>query len=121
MNRHEIRIKAFQILFQLEKGLVMLDEVKFKELLDTEAYLKHIVDYYLNNQEKIDASINNNLTNYTIDRIRKVDRNILRMTIAEIEGTEIPKKVAINEAIKIAKVYGEADSYKFINGVLKNY
>ena len=55
MNRHEIRIKAFQILFQLEKGLVMLDEVKFKELLDTEAYLKHIVDYYLNNQEEIDA------------------------------------------------------------------
>ncbi|CAD2075891.1 transcription antitermination factor NusB [Phocicoccus pinnipedialis] len=121
MNRHEIRIKAFQILFQLEKDIVTLNEIKFKELLEIEQYLKTIVYYYIEHQEEIDESINSNLTNYTIDRIRKVDRNILRMTIAEMQATDIPKKVAINEAIKIAKIYGESDSYKFINGVLKNY
>lgn len=121
MNRHEIRIKAFQILFQLEKDLVTLEEVKFYELLKSYDYLKTIVDYYIEHKDEIDQSINENLNNYTLDRIRKVDRNILRMAISELKSTGVPKKVAINEAIKIAKDYGEKDSYKFVNGVLKNY
>lgn len=71
------------------------------------------------NIKDIDAKITKYATNWQIDRMAVVDRNILRMATFEILYLEdIPPKVSINEAVDIAKKYGDKDSGKFVNGVL---
>ena len=69
--------------------------------------------------EEIDSLITDNLDNWTIDRIAKTDLAILRTALAEILYVEnIPVKVSINEAVNLAKKYGDERSYAFINSVL---
>jgi len=71
------------------------------------------------NIKDIDAKITKYATNWQIDRMAVVDRNILRMATFEILYLEdIPPKVSINEAVDIAKKYGDKDSGKFVNGIL---
>ncbi|MDD5439415.1 MAG: transcription antitermination factor NusB [Candidatus Omnitrophica bacterium] len=67
----------------------------------------------------IDAVISKYATNWQIDRMAAIDRNILRMAVFELlHDQDIPSKVTINEAVEIAKRYGDKDSGKFVNGVL---
>lgn len=75
----------------------------------------------LQHQEEIDSIIEASSTNWSINRIAKVDHMLLRMAVYELKwGEDIPQKVAINEAIEIAKVYSTDKSPKFINGILGN-
>ena len=75
----------------------------------------------LEHQEEIDSIIEASSTNWSIHRIAKVDHMLLRMAVYEIKwGEDIPQKVAINEAIEIAKIYSTDKSPRFINGVLGN-
>ncbi len=72
-----------------------------------------------NNREKIDALIGSCAENWSIDRMSKVDRSILRMAVYELlHCQDIPPKVAINEAIELGKLFGSENSGAFINGVL---
>lgn len=121
MNRHEQRKKIFQILFQLDHGLVTLKDASFHDLYQEYPYITSIVDYHSEHKSKIDEEIKNHLTSYTLERIPKVERNILRTAISEMLHGDSPKKVVINEAIILAKLYGEKDGYRFVNGVLKNF
>ena len=68
---------------------------------------------------KIDEQILSKLKNWTIARIFKIDLAILRLAIYEIIYTDTPYKVAINEAVELAKKYGNDESYTFVNGVLR--
>ena len=69
--------------------------------------------------EKIDNVILNNLKNWTIDRIFKIDLAILRLAIYEILYIDnIPEKVSANEAVELAKTYGNNDSKSFVNGLI---
>lgn len=69
--------------------------------------------------ETIDSTIERYAENWKIDRMAYVDRNILRLSTYEIcHLEEIPAKVAINEAVELAKRFGEPDSSKFVNGIL---
>ncbi len=120
MNRHEQRKKAFQIIFQLDKVYEVTDDVKFKSLYEEHSYIQRLVDYYLEHYESIDASISSYLHQFTIDRISKVERALLRLAISELSVGESPHKVVINEIVILAKAYGDNDSFKFINGVLKS-
>ncbi len=72
------------------------------------------------NRGKIDRMIVAAADNWRLDRMAVVDRNILRMGAAQLAfmGDEVPPKVAIDESIELAKVYGEEDSSRFINGIL---
>ncbi len=71
------------------------------------------------NQDEIQELIKSNLkSNWKIDRISKVNLSILELAIYEIKYTEIPFKVAINEAVELAKRYGEENSKTFVNGIL---
>ncbi|MBL7071233.1 MAG: transcription antitermination factor NusB [Candidatus Omnitrophica bacterium] len=71
------------------------------------------------NSSEIDSTISKYTTNWNINRMAVVDRNILRMATYEILFVDdIPPKVSINEAIDIAKKYGDTDSGKFVNGIL---
>ena len=77
-----------------------------------------LVDLILVNKESIDRSLAAVVDNYSPERIDPVDRSILRLATYEILHTETPPKVAINEAIELAKRFGTTDSKRFINGAL---
>lgn len=121
MNRHEQRKKIFQIIFQVDHGLVGMEETAFHHLYRDYDYIRQIVDYFLENSEAVDRGISDHLTSYTLERIPKVERNILRTAISELLHGDSPQRVVINEAILLTKLYGEKDGYRFVNGVLKNF
>jgi N utilization substance protein B len=77
-----------------------------------------LVDQVLGNKEAIDASLAAVVDNYSPERIDPVDRSILRLATHEILHGAVPPKVAINEAIELAKRFGTVDSKRFVNGVL---
>ncbi|WP_462420750.1 transcription antitermination factor NusB [Salinicoccus sp. Marseille-QA3877] len=121
MNRHEQRKKIFQLLFQIDHEVVALNEAAFYDFLDDYSYIKDVVSYYEHNKENVDDYISKHLKNYTLERISKSERNVLRMAVSELLLQDSPPRVIINEAVKIIKLYGDKDSYKFVNGVLKNF
>ena len=85
----------------------------------TREYVKEIAKGIKEKNEEITQMISQNLkAGWTIDRISTVDLALLKLAIYEIKYAEIPFKVAINEAVNLAKKYGEEQSASFINGVL---
>ena len=121
-SRHELRESVFKILFQVENT-----DLDYKELLEFEVddvsgseYVTRTLDDISAKKEQIDEIISNNLKGWKLERLSKMDRQILRISTYEILFTDIPYKVSINEAVELSKKYSEKDeSYKFINGVLK--
>ena len=90
-----------------------------KKEYDVRAYTEQLVRGTLEKKPSIDSLIKQYAENWEMDRMACVDRNILRLATYEILHLEdIPMKVAINEAVELAKRYGEEDSSKFVNGVL---
>ncbi|WP_455089421.1 transcription antitermination factor NusB [Peptoanaerobacter stomatis] len=85
-------------------------------------YLKNMMDLFIKNRKHIDEQIEKLLFNtWKIERLSKIDLAILRTAILDIEYMNIPYKVAINEALNMAKEYSDEKSSSFINGVLKEY
>ncbi|MGX7088728.1 transcription antitermination factor NusB [Gemella morbillorum] len=121
-SRHELREAVFKILFQIENT-----ELDYKELLELEqeeivnsSYVNTTLTEIIDKLEEIDNIISNNLKDWKLERLSKMDRQILRISAYEILHSDIPYKVSINEAVELSKKYSEKDeSYKFINGVLK--
>ena len=121
-SRHELREAVFKILFQIENT-----ELDYKELLELEqeeivnsSYVNTTLTEIIDKLKEIDNIISNNLKDWKLDRLSKMDRQILRISAYEILHSDIPYKVSINEAVELSKKYSEKDeSYKFINGVLK--
>ena len=73
----------------------------------------------VSNIKELDDLISKHIENWNIERLAMIDRNILRLGLAELYYfPEIPRKVTIDEAIELAKIYGSADSGRFVNGVL---
>ncbi len=90
----------------------------YKELTEAEAkFVKETIDTLQNNKEKIDGQISKNLIGWKLERLTPVDRNLLRMGISESYNND-QKAIIIDDIIRIAKKYGEEDSYKIINAVL---
>ncbi len=86
---------------------------------DVKEFSSNLVEGVIKNLSMIDSKISQSASNWSIDRMAVVDRNILRMAIYELLFVkDIPVKVTINEAIEIAKRYGGDDSGSFINGIL---
>jgi len=123
--RHRARIAALQTLFEvdctghfpaevIERRLAELD------LPDTaEAFARELVYETSERQEELDALLSRYAPEWPVDQIAIIDRNILRIAIYEVmneEGT--PTKVAINEAVELAKQFGSDSSGRFVNGVL---
>ena len=73
------------------------------------------VDYY---REELDDEIEAHAKGWSVDRLAPLDLNVMRVALYEIEHTDVPTEVAIDEAIEIAKEYCGADAPKFINGIL---
>lgn len=90
-----------------------------REDAEVREYTETLVRGVLDNLDSIDKTIVRFAENWTMNRMAYVDRNILRLSTYELLHTnEIPVKVAINEAVELAKRFGEDDSSKFVNGIL---
>jgi N utilization substance protein B len=127
-NRHLARTVAMQALFTWDfldkdnKQIPKLIEYTFQEFAPNAKdrdFTENIVNGVVKNLKKIDGYITKYAPEWPIDQITKVDRNILRIGVYElIFDKDVPSKVAINEAIEIAKTFGGESSGKFVNGVL---
>jgi len=127
-NRHLARTIAMQTLFswdfngKREKDLAGLIEQNFRQFapkFNDHGFVKSIINGVIKNESEIDRYIIKYATEWPLDQITIVDRNILRIGVFElIFDKDIPAKVAINEAIEIAKTFGGESSGKFVNGVL---
>jgi len=131
MSRRKARFVAFQSLFERD-----FQEFK-KDKLDGDAILKRNIEEFAGNEQKefieflfrgvlknqpvIDAMIEKAAPEWPLSQINLIDRNVLRLGIFELifgDHQTVPPKVAINEAIEIAKAFGSDSSGRFVNGVL---
>lgn len=90
------------------------------DLSDYSKYQMGVLNTYIDKKLEIDELISGSLKNWTIESISKIDLAILRLCITEsLYVEDIPFKIAINEAVEIAKIYGDDNSQKFVNGLMR--
>lgn len=126
MNRSEARDMAFKYLYQVEvqkENNVDIVNIFLEnnEIKDKEAkkYITDVANGVKENLNKITSSIEKNLKqDWKIERISKVTLAILKLATYEILYAKIPFKVVINEAVELAKKYGEDSAPQFVNGIL---
>lgn len=122
MKRRTAREKALQALFQIDVSDVTPSSAieHVLEGKETDDYLTKLVLGVVEQKSEIDQLIRANLEKWTLQRLATVDRNLLRMAVYELRfaNNDVPENVVLDEAIEIAKIYGDEQSSKFINGVL---
>ena len=128
-NRHLSRICVMQTLYELDlRPKADISEIlkrNIKEKKEVDLDKKYIKDTTLGVIKKIkivDKKISKAAPEWPLEQIARVDKNILRVAIFELlyaeKDTQVPPKVAIDEAVEIAKTFGGENSSKFVNGVL---
>ena len=126
-NRHLCRALALQSLYEWDFHQCSRDAIEhlrrnieeFASDLDEKDFCEKIVQGVIDHKDEIDALITQFAPDWPLPKITTVDRNVLRIGTFELTYThEIPSKVAINEAIELAKTFGGESSGKFVNGVL---
>lgn len=131
-NRHLGRIVALQSLYEYEfrmqagdgsaadSEIVARNLERYKETIDDKQFISDLVSGVLAHQGELDSKIQPIAPDWPIEQIARVDRTILRMGLFELLHMQeiVPAKVAINEAVELAKAFGSDNSSKFINGVL---
>ena len=127
MKRSAIRELTFRLIYSLEiqKAENLEEQIDLffesNNIEDEQAkkYIKDVIFGINENLEEILKDIEQNLKeDWKLNRISKMDLSILKLAIYEIKYNEIPYKVAINEAVELAKKYGEDKSKNFVNGIL---
>ena len=123
--RRKARAIALQALFEIDSAGHDVEAVVTRFLAEgglseeNDAFVRELVSKVIQNKEKIDHNIQKFATAWPIEQIPVVDRNILRLAIFEILfDNKVSVKVAINEAVELAKKFGSDNSPKFVNGVL---
>ena len=127
MNRSAMRENAFKLVYSLE----IQQEENLEEQIDLffesnsitdeegKKYIKDVILGIKKEEDNIQNYIEQNLkSDWKLNRISKMDLSILKVAIYEIKYNQIPYKVAINEAVELAKKYGEDKSKNFVNGIL---
>ncbi len=92
-----------------------------KFISETLEFAKHLTEEAWQRKDEIDAIIKQYAIDWSLDRIGRVDRAVLRLAIAELILKETPDSVIINEAVELAKKYSSQEAAKFINGILGSY
>ena len=125
MNKSEIREEIFKLIYSLEVQKnesneqidVFLEDSEMSEKVKDD--VKETVSKIIELSSDIENEIAKNLkSEWTIERISKINMSILKIAIYEIVYKKLPYKISINEAVELAKKYGEDTSASFINGVL---
>ncbi|MBI4458126.1 transcription antitermination factor NusB [Candidatus Uhrbacteria bacterium] len=127
-NRHLARTIAMQSLYQWDfrgkpvpapREMIEFNIKEFAPDFDDQGFIFDLIDKTLDRIAEIDEVITKYAPDWPIDQITNVDRAILRVGVYELKFAEnIPSKVAINEAIELAKTFGGESSGRFVNGVL---
>jgi N utilization substance protein B len=131
-NRHLGRIVALQTLYEYEfrseesikSGVV--DDIlarniaRYTEAIDDKKFVEELVKGVLKNRDDIDEKLQPIAPSWPILQVALIDRNVLRIGLYELlyRADAVPPKVAINEAVELAKAFGSDNSSKFVNGVL---
>jgi N utilization substance protein B len=124
MSRHEARKLALQVLFEADVVTRAAEEILNRYFLDesygdqVRAYASELVGGVMKQKDQLDGTIGKHATEYTVDSLAAIDRNLLRIALFEIQQGDVPTKVAINEAVELAKEFGSENSARFVNGVL---
>ncbi len=129
-NRHLSRSIVLQTLFECDirnfsvkeaENILIRNAVEFGGGSPDSPFMMNLLNLILSKKSEIDNLIEKAAPDWPIDKISNVDRNVLRLGLAELifsNRSEVPAKVAINEAIELAKNFGGESSGKFVNGVL---
>jgi len=129
-NRHLSRSIVLQTLFELDireidkkvaEEILLRNTTEFAPGIGDHAFMTKLLDTVVSKKPEIDKIIEKAAPDWPLEKIAVVDRNVLRLGLAELlfsDKDEVPAKVAINEAIEIAKSYGGQSSGKFVNGIL---
>ena len=130
MTRRELRENVFKMLFRVEfheEGemtgqLGMMDDELENIKEEDAAYINDKCSDIISKIPELDEAINASTTGWKTSRMGKVDLSIIRLAVYEIKYEEdVPAKVAINEAVELAKLYGTDNSASFVNGVLAKF
>lgn len=131
-NRHLGRIVALQSLYEYEFRVgsedttADIDEIlsrnleRYESAIEDKGFVKQLASGVIEKLAELDAKIQPIAPDWPIDQIARIDRTILRMGLFELLylADIVPPKVAINEAVELAKAFGSDNSSKFVNGVL---
>lgn len=130
MTRRELRENVFKMLFRVEfhegedmsTQLGMIDE-ELENIKETDiAYINSKCNDIIAKIPEIDEAINASTKGWKTSRMGKVDLSIIRLAVYEMKyEDDVPEKVAINEAVELAKIYGTDNSASFVNGVLAKF
>lgn len=130
-NRHLGRIVALQTLYEYEfrrevdsdvdvAEIVQRNTERYESAIDDTKFITELVDGVIAKSVELDEKLQPIAPGWPINQIARIDRNVLRMGLYELlyKADSVPPKVAINEAVELAKAFGSDNSSKFINGVL---
>ena len=130
-SRKHLRQRALQAIVSIEFGQDPLQAAQFSYLYDQEEvqeveiplFLLQLVTGVADHRDKLDKELEPHLkAGWSLDRLTTIDKNILRLGLFEIQYCEeTPDRVAVNEAIELAKDFSDQASVKFINGVLTHF
>lgn len=132
-SRRDLRERAFQALYSMEHTGQALDAAQFAytydkdidedEVLSTPLFVLNLVKGVIDHKEELDSKIAEHLkSGWSVERLTLPDRTILRLGLYEtLYFEETPDRVAVNEAIELAKKYSDETAAKFINGILSRY
>lgn len=124
MSRRDARVLALQVLYETDVAGHPAGEVLMRHLREVERpeavhrYAAQLVSGVVEHLPELDKEIARHAPEFPVEVLSPIDRNILRIALFEIKQGTVPFKVAINEAVEIAKAFGSDSSPRFINGVL---
>lgn len=127
MSRRLAREELFKIVFEAEINNKDLDTVlnsyleRENEVELNEKGKEFLVEYakgIIENQDKILAELNEKMEGWSFERVGNVEKALLKISVYEILFKDTPKEIVINEAVELAKKYGDTKTYEFVNGVL---
>ena len=131
MSRRELREQIFKLIFRAEfydkeelpeQEKLFFEDYELNMKPEDETYISEKSNKILEKLDEIDGMINQEAKGWTTERMGKIELTILRIAIYEIKFDEdVPAGVAINEAVEIAKKFGQEESAGFVNGVLAKF
>ena len=131
MSRRELRDQIFKLIFRAEfydkeelpeQEKLFFEDYELNMKPEDETYISEKSNKILEKLDEIDGMINQEAKGWTTERMGKIELTILRLAIYEIKFDEdVPAGVAINEAVEIAKKFGQEESAGFVNGILAKF
>lgn len=122
MSRREIREQCFSIFFEMtfteDSVQEILDNAIESRMIVADEFTNTLLGSFSDNRAEIDDIISENIRGWSIARLSHVTLSILRLAVTEMKYLKTPNKIAINEAVELAKKYSTSKEASFVNGVL---